>query len=128
MATGGIASDGNDPFVVTRNTFTNPDDPWSDGEAVIRFQPGPIFSVNSSDYWGPYELAVTCGSASPGNANPARTDGNWAAAGEIYQAASCGYFASALRSRRGDRSICARLARGRGVQRSTLKKCQSLFF
>jgi hypothetical protein len=52
-ATGGIASDGNDPFVVTRNTFTNPGDPRSDGEAVIRFQSGPIFSGNSSDYWAP---------------------------------------------------------------------------
>ena len=26
---------------------------WSGGEAVIRFQPGPIFSGNPSDYWAP---------------------------------------------------------------------------
>jgi hypothetical protein len=52
-ATGGIASDGNNPFVITGNTFTNLSDPWSGGEAVIRFQPGPIFSGNSSDYWAP---------------------------------------------------------------------------
>ena len=26
---------------------------WGGGEAVIRFQPGPIFSGNPSDYWAP---------------------------------------------------------------------------
>jgi PQQ enzyme repeat len=52
-AAGGIASDGNNPFVITGNTFTNPADPWSGGEAVIRFQPGPVFSNNSSDFWAP---------------------------------------------------------------------------
>src|SRR6266513_4477353 len=50
---GGIASDGNNPFVTTGNTFTQPGDPWSGGEAVIRFQPGPIFSEDPSDYWVP---------------------------------------------------------------------------
>ena len=48
---GGIASDGNNPFVITGNTFTGGN--WSGGEAVIRFQPGPIFSGNPSDYWAP---------------------------------------------------------------------------
>ena len=48
---GGIASDGNNPFVTTGNTFQPPI--WSGGEAVIRFQPGPIFSGNTSDYWVP---------------------------------------------------------------------------
>src|SRR5215813_2073745 len=48
---GGIASDGKNPFVVTGNTFSPPD--WEAGEAVIRFQPGPIFSGSPTDYWVP---------------------------------------------------------------------------
>jgi hypothetical protein len=49
---GGIASDGSNPFVTTGNTiFTG--GTWCGGEAVIRFQPGPIFSGNPSDYWVP---------------------------------------------------------------------------
>jgi hypothetical protein len=46
---GGVASDGTYPFVATGNTFQPPN--WSGGQAVIRFQPGPIFSGNTSDYW-----------------------------------------------------------------------------
>jgi len=49
---GGIASDGNDPFVTTGNTF-NTGGTWRGGEAVIRFQPGPVFSGDSHDYWVP---------------------------------------------------------------------------
>jgi hypothetical protein len=49
---GGIASDGNNPFVTTANTF-NTGGTWRGGEAVIRFQPGPIFSGNATDYWAP---------------------------------------------------------------------------
>ena len=49
---GGIASDGNNPFVTTGNT-SGTGGIWEGGEAVIRFQPGPIFSGNSSDYWAP---------------------------------------------------------------------------
>ena len=49
---GGVASDGMNPFVTTGNTFfTN--HVWGGGEAVIRFQPGPIFTGNPSDYWAP---------------------------------------------------------------------------
>ncbi|PYL71146.1 MAG: hypothetical protein DMF26_20000, partial [Verrucomicrobia bacterium] len=48
---GGIASDGKNPFVTTGNTFSPPD--WQDGEAVIRFLPGPIFSGSPADYWVP---------------------------------------------------------------------------
>jgi cell division septation protein DedD len=47
---GGIASDGNNPFVTTGNTNGGN---WQGGEAVIRFQAGPIFSGNPSDYWAP---------------------------------------------------------------------------
>jgi hypothetical protein len=49
---GGVASDGQNPFVTTGNTY-NTGSNWDGGEAVIRFQPGPIFSGNSSDYWAP---------------------------------------------------------------------------
>jgi hypothetical protein len=48
---GGIASDGNNPFVITGNTF-HPQN-WQGGQAVIRFQPGPIFSGSPTDYWAP---------------------------------------------------------------------------
>ena len=48
---GGIASDGANPFVTTGNTWTGGN--WDGGEAVIRFQSGPIFSGNPSDYWVP---------------------------------------------------------------------------
>jgi hypothetical protein len=49
---GGVASDGNNPFVTTGNTV-NTGGNWAGGEAVIRFQPGPIFSGLPSDYWAP---------------------------------------------------------------------------
>ena len=49
---GGIASDGNNPFVTTANTH-NTGGIWGGGEAVIRFQPGPIFSGDPIDYWAP---------------------------------------------------------------------------
>ena len=51
---GGVASDGANPnpFVTTGNT-DNTGGNWSGGEAVLRFQPGPIFTGNSSDYWAP---------------------------------------------------------------------------
>jgi FG-GAP-like repeat/PQQ enzyme repeat len=52
---GGVASDGTNPFVATGNTF-NPGT-WSGGEAVIRFQPGPVFSGNTADYWAPTNWA-----------------------------------------------------------------------
>jgi hypothetical protein len=50
-AVGGVASDGRNPFVTTGNTFQAAN--WSGGEAVIRFEPGPIFSNDASDYWVP---------------------------------------------------------------------------
>jgi len=49
---GGVASDGTNPFVSTANSY-NTGGIWNGGEAVICFQPGPIFSGNSSDYWVP---------------------------------------------------------------------------
>jgi outer membrane protein assembly factor BamB len=49
---GGVASDGVNPFVTTGNTV-NTGGNWAGGEAVIRFQPGPIFSGLPIDYWAP---------------------------------------------------------------------------
>jgi hypothetical protein len=51
---GGVASDGTNPFVATGNTY-NTGGIWGGGEAVIRFQPGPIFSGSPSDYWAPLD-------------------------------------------------------------------------
>jgi len=48
---GGVASDGTDVYIATGNTMGASE--WSGGEAVIRFQPGPIFSQQTSDYWAP---------------------------------------------------------------------------
>jgi PQQ enzyme repeat len=53
---GGVASDGANPFVATGNTV-NTGGNWAGGEAVIRFQPGPIFSGSTVDYWAPENWA-----------------------------------------------------------------------
>jgi hypothetical protein len=49
---GGIASDGVNPFVTTGNT-ANTGGTWRGGEAIIRFQPGPVFSGDPADFWTP---------------------------------------------------------------------------
>jgi outer membrane protein assembly factor BamB len=49
---GGVASDGSNLFITTGNTI-NTGGTWNGGEAVIRFQPGPVFSGNPIDYWAP---------------------------------------------------------------------------
>ena len=51
---GGVASDGTNPFITTGNTF-NTGGNWMGGEAVIRFQPGPIFTGLPADYWAPVD-------------------------------------------------------------------------
>ena len=48
----GIASDGKNPFVTTGNTWDTGGS-WSGGEAVMRFQPGLVFSGDPADYWVP---------------------------------------------------------------------------
>ena len=49
---GGVASDGTNPFIATGNTFST-GGTWRGGEAVIRLQPGPVFSGSTNDYWAP---------------------------------------------------------------------------
>ena len=72
---GGVASDGTNPFVTTGNTF-NTGGNWSGGEAVIRFQPGPIFSGSPGDYWAPTQLArlSTIATADLGGCGPLLVD------------------------------------------------------
>jgi hypothetical protein len=50
-AVGGVASDGTNAFIATGNTFGA--STWSGGEAIIRFQSGPVFSGLTNDYWAP---------------------------------------------------------------------------
>ena len=49
---GGIASDGTSLFVVTGNA-PGGTTPWGGSEAVVRLQPGPVFSGSTTDYWAP---------------------------------------------------------------------------
>lgn len=49
---GGIASDGTNLFVVTGNA-PGGTTPWGGSEAVVRLQPGPVFSGSTTDYWAP---------------------------------------------------------------------------
>jgi hypothetical protein len=49
---GGIASDGTNLFVATGNA-PGGTTPWGGSEAVIRLQPGPVFSGSTTDYWAP---------------------------------------------------------------------------
>jgi hypothetical protein len=48
---GGVASDGLNAFLATGNTFGA--STWAGGEAIIRFQAGPVFSDQAADYWAP---------------------------------------------------------------------------
>jgi hypothetical protein len=70
---GGVASDGANPFVSTGNAFQPPN--WSGNEAVIRFQPGPIFSGNPRDYWVPVNWSsLDQGDTEIGSAGPVLVD------------------------------------------------------
>jgi hypothetical protein len=71
---GGVASDGTNPFVATGNTF-NTGGVWEGGEAVIRFQPGPIFTGSPSDYWAPTNwLSLDNGDIDLGGSGPILLD------------------------------------------------------
>jgi hypothetical protein len=50
-AVGGVASDGTNLFIATGNTGGT--SVWTGGEAIIRLQPGPVFSGLTNDYWAP---------------------------------------------------------------------------
>jgi PQQ enzyme repeat len=73
-ATGGVASDGNNPFMATGNTF-NTGGNWSAGEAIIHFQPGPIFNGDTSSYWAPTNwLQLDQGDTDLGGSGPLLLD------------------------------------------------------
>ncbi len=73
-AVGGVASDGSNPFIASGNTF-NTGGTWSGGEAVIRFQPGPIFTGNPADYWVPTNwLTLDNGDTDLGGSGPLLVD------------------------------------------------------
>ena len=70
---GGIASDGKNPFVITGNTFSPTN--WQGGQAVIRFQPGPIFSGDPADFWTPTNwLSLDQSDADMGASGPLLVD------------------------------------------------------
>jgi outer membrane biosynthesis protein TonB len=48
---GGVANDGTNLFVTTGNGSSAVT--WSGSEAVVRLQPGPIFSGSTTDFWAP---------------------------------------------------------------------------
>jgi PQQ enzyme repeat len=71
---GGVANDGTNPFVATGNTF-NTGGVWKGGEAIIRFQPGPIFTGSPSDYWAPTNwLSLDNGDIDLGGSGPVLLD------------------------------------------------------
>jgi PQQ enzyme repeat len=67
---GGVASDGISPFIATGNT-TGTGGNWGGGEAVVRFQPGPIFT----DVWAPFNwLNLDQGDTDVGGSGPLLVD------------------------------------------------------
>ena len=71
---GGVVSDGVSPFVTTGNTFST-GGTWGGGEAIVRFQPGPIFSNSTNDYWAPTNwLSLDNGDTDLGGSGPLLID------------------------------------------------------
>jgi hypothetical protein len=72
-AVGGVASDGVNPFIATGNTSDAIT--WSGGEAIIRFQTGPVFSGLTNDYWAPANwMALDNGDLDLGGSGPLLVD------------------------------------------------------
>ena len=70
---GGIASDGLNPFIATGNTFGTTN--WGGGEAIVRFQSGPIFSGLTNHYWAPTNWkALDNGDTDLGGSGPVLVD------------------------------------------------------
>ncbi len=51
----GVATDGAGLYVATGNTFDAAT--WSGGEAILRLQPGPVFTGQTADYFAPSDWA-----------------------------------------------------------------------
>jgi hypothetical protein len=72
-AVGGVASDGVAPFIATGNTFSA--SAWAGGESILRFQPGPVFSGLTTDYWAPTNwIALDNGDTDIGGSGPLIVD------------------------------------------------------
>ena len=70
---GGISSDGTNIFVTTGNG--NSAATWTGAEAVIRLQPGPVFSGNTADYWAPTNwMTLDAGDTDLGGSGPILVD------------------------------------------------------
>ena len=71
-AVGGVASDGTNLYVATGNGGGAV---WAGNEAVIRLQPGPVFSNNSADFWAPLNwVALDSADADLGGSGPVLLD------------------------------------------------------
>ena len=69
----GVASDGVNPFIATGNTFGASS--WAGGEAILRFQSGPVFSAQAVDYWAPTNwVALDNGDTDLGGSGPLLVD------------------------------------------------------
>jgi len=71
---GGIASDGTNLYVATGNA-PGGTTPWGGSEAIIRLQPGPVFSGSTTDYWAPINWpSLDSGDVDLGGTNPIIVD------------------------------------------------------
>jgi hypothetical protein len=69
----GPATDGTSVFVATGNTFSGTT--WGEGEAVLKLQPGPVFSGQPADYFAPSDWkGLDNGDADLGGTNPILVD------------------------------------------------------
>jgi hypothetical protein len=70
---GGVASDGTNLYVTTGNGSTAAT--WGGAEAVIRLQPGPVFSGATTDYWAPTNwMTLDAGDTDLGGSGPILVD------------------------------------------------------
>ena len=69
----GPSTDGTSVFVATGNTYAGAT--WGHGEAVLKLQPGPVFSGQATDYFAPSDWkGLDNGDADLGGTNPIVVD------------------------------------------------------
>ncbi len=73
-APGGIASDGTDIYLTTGNASSGTA-VWGGNEAVVRLQPGAVFSGSTVDYWAPTNwVSLDSADADLGGSGPVLVD------------------------------------------------------